>query len=260
MTGWALSGSSGEAGLLRYHSVRLATAFLLRCYLRVRMEGVERLPASPYVICFNHLGWLDPFVLVALVPGSARLFIFGPRERDMTVGAKNRIIAWSGLAVPFKPGKTELLASARRAVHMLAGRNVLAIAGEGRLSESEHEVLPLNAGAAYLALRAGVPVVPVAINGTRWLRFGKRIRVRVGTPLLIAGRRAETGRGEREAVRALTADLHAQLSELVRDYPDTRVPGPLGRWLTDRFNERPWLDDTAASPPADLIAPRSRTP
>ncbi len=45
------------------------------------------------------------------------------------------------------------------------------------------ELLPLNEGAAFFALRSGVPLVPVAINGTSWLAFGRRIRVRIGEPI-----------------------------------------------------------------------------
>lgn len=111
------------------------------------------------------------------------------------------------------------------------------IAAEGQLGEDENSVLPLNEGAAYFALRAGVPLVPVAVNGTRWLRFGKPIRVRVGQPIAAAGRRASHA-----SVDELTAKAHRQLSSLVRDYPDQRIPGPFGRWLTDVFSERPWRD------------------
>ena len=58
-------------------------------------------------------------------------------------------------------------------------------------------VAPLSDGVAFFALRAGVPVVPVAINGTSWLGFGRRVRVRVGEPLPIAG--LDRRRGRRDA-------------------------------------------------------------
>ena len=56
----------------------------------------------------------------------------------------------------------------------------------------ERDLLPLSEGAAYFALRSGVPLVPIAINGTSWLRFGSRVRVRVGEPLA-ADRTARPG-------------------------------------------------------------------
>ena len=82
----------------------------------------------------------------------------------------------------------------------------------------------------------------VAINGTRWLAFGKVVRVRVGTPIPTIGLRAD-----REVLREVTDRLQADLGQLVLGYPDRRVPGPVGRWLTDAFADRPWRAAEAAA-------------
>ncbi len=226
----------------RYRFVCATIRLLLPTYFRVRAEGLDRLPEPPYLVCFNHLNWLDPFLLAALWPRDQRLFIFGPAEEDMTRGWKNRLMAWSGIPVAFKPGKQGLVDTTRRAVRVLAAGHVLAIAGEGRLSESEHELMPLHAGPAYFAVRARVPIVPVAVNGTRWLRFGKRLRLRVGSTIPTDGLRAD-----RATVAGITREVQAELEALVRDYPDEEPPGRFGRWLTDVFNERPWLTAEARS-------------
>ena len=234
----------------RYSIARLVIGLLMGGYLRLRLERRERLPPAPYLLCFNHLGWLDPFVIVVLWPARPRVHVFGPREEDMNVGARNRVINWIGTAVPFRPTKDDLVRSTRRSMAILAEGHVLAIAGEGRLSEEETVVLPINEGAAFLALRARVPIVPLAINGTRWLRFGKVIRLRVGEPIPTAGLRPG-----RETLDRLTGEIHRQLSALVADYPDRRVPGPVGRWLTEVFSERPWL----ATDPATEAATEAAT-
>jgi len=219
----------------RYRLARALIRLVLGAYQRFRREGFERLPQPPYVICFNHLNWLDPFVLMAVWPERPRVHVFGPREDDMQVGLRNRLIRWIGTGVPFRPAKDDLLRSTRRATAVLAGGEILSIAGEGRLSEDESVLLPISDGAAFIALRAQVPLVPVAINGTRWLRFGKTIRVRVGEPIETTGSRAD-----RATVDLLTGRLQERLEEMVQGYADTRVPGPFGRWLTELFNERPW--------------------
>jgi 1-acyl-sn-glycerol-3-phosphate acyltransferase len=218
---------------VRYWISRIAVAAVTRAYLRVRIVDRDRLPAGPAIYCFNHLSWADPFVLMAVLPFRPRLYFFGPKEEDMKLGARNRLMGWTGSAIPYKPGKDDLIRSTRRVGAIISSGGVVAIAGEGRIHASESELWPLSDGAAYFALRSGIPVVPIAINGTSWLRFGGRVTVRVGEPLGAAGRPT------REAVNALTEATWAALHALVRDAPDVREPGRVGRWVTERFNDWP---------------------
>lgn len=170
---------------------------------------------------------------MAVLPIRPRLYFFGPREEDMTAGGRNRIMSWTGTPIPYKPGKNDLLAATRRVSAVFSAGGVLAIAGEGRIHASESELWPLNDGAAYFALRSGIPIVPVAIRGTSWLRFGGRVSARVGESLAVEGRPT------REAVTILTRRTWEALHDLVRDAPDVPVPGRFGRWLTERFNDWP---------------------
>jgi 1-acyl-sn-glycerol-3-phosphate acyltransferase len=228
----------------RYRLTRALVGAIVRLYLRPRVVGLDRNPAGPYVLCFNHLSWADPFILVALWPARPRVYVFGPREEDMDVGRRNFLIRWLGTSVPFRPVKDDLLATTKRAVAILSAGHVLAIAGEGRLSEEEGLVLPLNDGAAFLALRGRVPLVPVGIVGTRWLRFGKVVEARLGPPIETGGRRAD-----RKTVDELTEALHEALKDLVRDHPTEGPPGRFGRWLTDVFADRPWRQAAPGSAP-----------
>lgn len=218
---------------VRYWTARIVAAVLARAYLRLVLEGRERLPRGPAVYCFNHLNWGDPFVLMAILPFRPRLYFFGPREEDMAVGGRNRLMAWTGSSVPYRPGKEDLLRVTRRVQAVFAAGGVLAIAGEGRIHARESEIGPLEEGPAYFAIRSGVPIVPIAINGTSWLRFGRRVRVRVGEPI------PTSGRASRQAVEELTTRTRQALRELVADARDLAPPGPVGRWLTELFNEWP---------------------
>jgi 1-acyl-sn-glycerol-3-phosphate acyltransferase len=218
---------------IRYWLARLLVAALARAFLRVRLEGRERLPAGPAIYCFNHMSWSDPFVLMAVLPYRPRLWFFGPKEEDMEIGGRNRVMHWTGTAIPYKPGKNDLLEATRRVGAVIASGGIVAIAGEGRIHVRESELLPLSEGAAYFAIRSGVPLVPVAINGTSWLRFGGRVRIRVGEPLPVAGR------PNRETLAELTGRAWTALHELVADAPNVPEPGRVGRWLTERFNDWP---------------------
>lgn len=216
---------------LRYWSMKTAVGVLARSYLRIRVEGLERLPPGPALLCANHQSWADPFVLMAALPGRPRLHWFGPKESDMSAGARNRMIVWTGTAVPYKPAKTDLREATRRVAAVFAAGGRLVIFGEGRIHAREGELLPLAEGAVYFAMRSGIPIVPVAIGGTSWLAFGRTVRVRIGEPVV------PEGRPTRAALDALTARLWCRLFDLVRDDPARRVPGPFGRWLTEVFNE-----------------------
>jgi hypothetical protein len=170
---------------------------------------------------------------MAALPFRPRLFFFGPKEEDMRVGGRNRLMLWTGSAIPYKPGKDDLLGATRRVSAVIAAGGVVAIAGEGRIHAGESELWPLSDGAAYFALRTRVPIVPLAINGTSWLRFGGRVTVRVGEPLQAAVR------ANRDAVDDLTRHTREALQDMVRLAPDVPVPGRFGRWLTEVFNDWP---------------------
>ncbi len=229
-------------------------AAVTRAYLRVRLEGRERLPAGPAIYCFNHLSWTDPFVLMAVLPYRPRLFFFGPKEEDMGAGGRNRLMAWTGTAIPYKPGKDDLLGATRRVSAVVAAGGVVAIAGEGRIHVGESELWPLSDGPAYFALRTQVPIVPIAINGTGWLRYGGRVTIAVGEAI------PATGRANRDAVDDLTRRTWERLHAMVREAPDGRPPGRFGRWLTDVFNDWPEGSRAATADAGRAMAAASAEP
>ena len=180
--------------------------------------------------------------------------MFGPKEEDMSVGWRNHLITWSHMAVPFKPSKSDLVDASKRAQGVIEAGFVLGIAGEGRLSDHEGEVVPLQEGVAFFALRAQTPVVPVAIIGTRWVRLRKLVRVRVGEVIELNGRWAN-----RAGVDSLKEELTAAMNALLAGTPDEPPPrGRFSHWLTDLFAERPWLNEKKAEePPTDTKEPPS---
>ncbi len=193
------------------------------------------------------MSWADPFVLMAVLPFRPRLWFFGPKEEDMSVGGRNRLMTWTGTAIPYKPAKNDLLDATRRVGAVIGTGAVVAIAGEGRIHARESELLPVSEGAAFFALRSGVPLVPIAIRGTSWLRFGGRVGVRVGEPIAVSGRPT------RDNVDDATARLTAALQALVADAPDVPPPGRFGRWVTERFND--WPEGSREAARAASVAP-----
>jgi 1-acyl-sn-glycerol-3-phosphate acyltransferase len=225
-------------GPRRFPGFRLALArfvarALLRPFLRLSVEGLQNLPAGSSVICFNHLNWSDPIVVMATMPANPPVYFFGPKEPDMYVGPRNRLMRWAGNAVAYQPGNRDMVQAVRRVDALMESGAALAIAGEGRIHVGESEIRPLSDGPAFFALRTHVPIVPFAINGTSWLRFGRRIRVRIGQPVPTAGL------DRRRDVAAVTGVVQQRLADLVADFPDPSPPGRFWRRVTEIFNDWP---------------------
>jgi 1-acyl-sn-glycerol-3-phosphate acyltransferase len=108
------------------------------------------------------------------------------------------------------------------AVSAVRERTSLLFFAEGTRSD-DGQLLPFKKGAALLALQAQVPLVPVAVAGTRhiltkgsaFVHGGKRAVLRVGAPISTAGlgeeARTDLTQRVRQAVEALLADADAAL-------------------------------------------------
>jgi 1-acyl-sn-glycerol-3-phosphate acyltransferase len=240
-------------GGFAYHFVRLALKVLSGAYVRVRVEGADRLPTTGgYIICFNHPSWLDPIVIAAWWPDQDRLlYIFGPREEDMSRGLRNRAITWTGRGVPFRKHGADALDATRRSLAVLRADGVLAIAGEGRLSDHEGDPLPFESGVGHFATLARVPVVPLSIDGTRWVRFRGTVRLIIGEPV----DPATFGHG-RAAAAAIGEAVHAAVKAGLAGVTDRPPPGRFSAWLSELFNDRPWLDEPLVEPEDPGSEPR----
>jgi 1-acyl-sn-glycerol-3-phosphate acyltransferase len=215
----------------RHWFARALSTVIMKTYFRLELVGAERLPPGPAVYCFNHLSWLDPLLLMAIFPSRPRIHFYGPKEANLDDGVKNRFMWWTSVVVPFSPRKDDLLTSVRWAQAVFDTGNVLAISGEGTIHVHEGDLLPFREGPAYLALRGGVPIVPIGITGTSWARFRSTVKVRVGEPI-------PTGeRPTRQAIANLTARTWHAVKEIVKDDRDRTPPWWFERWLSDLVND-----------------------
>ena len=215
----------------RHWFTRTLATVGVKLWFRVKVVNPEAFAREPALYVFNHLSWMDTPIVVTVIPSQPRLYMYGPKEADIHKGGKNRFMWWTGIPIPFRPNKDDMLTSVKRAQAVFDSGGVLAIAAEGAIHVHEGDLLPFQEGAAYLALRAGVPIVPLAITGSAWARFRGQVLIRIGAPI-------ETGeRPTREAVARYTALAWHALRALVADDRDLPRPGPISRWLTDMFND-----------------------
>jgi 1-acyl-sn-glycerol-3-phosphate acyltransferase len=215
----------------RHWFSRTVSAVLMKGWFRVTVVRPERFLHEPCVYAFNHMSWMDPLLLLGTFPSQPRLYFYGPREATLRKGGKNRFMFWTGVPVPFSPEKDDLIASVRYVQAVFDTGGALAIAPEGTIHVHEGDLMSFQEGAAYMALRAGVPIVPVAITGISSARFRGRVLVRIGEPIRPDGRPTR-----RNLARYSALTWHA-LRGMVEGDREQPASGRFARWLTDLFND-----------------------
>ena len=209
-----------------YRLVRLVAVPLLRLLFRFDVVGRQNIPRrGNYVVIANHLNWLDEFTLLYLFPVEPRLHFLA----DPTILVTRKFQWWlvraTGGYVPVVRERHGDQTLFRHVDHALEVGGAVAIFPEANYGPQEGGLLPFHKGFAHFAIKAGVPVVPVALSGTKDLWFRKRIRVVIGQPIPTAGQDAE----------GLTELAFVRMRQLMPVYSDPGGRKPLRRWLTHLF-------------------------
>ena len=190
---------------------------MLRRLFDLRVEGAEHLPAAgSFILAANHHNYLDGVVLGVAVPRPIA-FLVMPRVYRATPlhPPLHRRIG----SIPVNLERPDP-GAIKRVLRALDAGRVVGIFPEGPFSQ-EGRLVPGQPGAALIALRAGVPIVPAAIEGTyealRARRFyvprRRPLSVRFGAPLVFdRPRHRPIARAEREEVtRRIMSEIAALL-------------------------------------------------
>ncbi len=136
-------------------------AGLYHISFRVKKVGTENLDMDEgYIICANHLNYLDAAGIVLL----NKRYIRFVAKSDLY---RIPILSWLGHLfniIPIKRGKNDI-ASIKICLKALKNKEVLGIFPEGTRKGLEKNV-KVKSGAAFLAAKAKVKIVPVGIQGT----------------------------------------------------------------------------------------------
>jgi 1-acyl-sn-glycerol-3-phosphate acyltransferase len=211
---------------LPYRIVRLVAVPLLHLCFRFQVEGLQNVPRpGNYVVIANHLNWLDEFALLMLMPVEPRLHFLANPTILVTRKVQWFLVRSTGGFVPVVQGRHGDTALFRHVDHCLEIGGAVAIFPEGNYGPTEGELLPFKKGFAHFAIKARVPVLPVALSGTKDLWFRKRIRVAIGEPLQPSGHDADS----------LTAAAFQRIKELMPVYRDQPGRKLLRKQLTKLF-------------------------
>jgi 1-acyl-sn-glycerol-3-phosphate acyltransferase len=180
-------------------AIRGLARVVLSPLFRVRMVGMENVPAGGALLAGNHVSYMDPVLLWSTAPRPVHFMA----KAELW---SSRILAWflpRFWAFPVRRGEPDRTAIVH-ATEVLTAGGLVGVFPEGTRAEDPSETREAHGGAAFIALRAGVPVVPMAFVGTeriwpRGARFPRlaRATIRFGVPIDVAAVAPDAGRKER---------------------------------------------------------------
>ena len=180
--------------------------------IRYRVSGQEHVPSSAVVFCSNHESNVDPPVLFRALHPYLHILYKAELHKFPIMGTVLDV----GGFVPIDRGDREkAIASIAKGAESLKAGNSFLIFPEGTRSRTG-KLLPFKKGGFIMAMKAQVPIVPVAVQGGRTaMRKGSavvqpvRVTVRIGLPIPTDGLTAD----DRDP---LIAKVRAEIEALLR--------------------------------------------
>ncbi len=199
---------TGSVGLL-YRAGLSGVLFITRLVgVRVRAEGLENIPPGVCIFVANHSSNADPPAVVGAIP--RRISILA-KDSLFHIPIVSRAFRLARFVPVNRADREAAIASVDEAVEYLKEGVSFLIYPEGTRS-LDGRLLPFKKGAFVMAIKAGVPVVPVAVVGAHRVMRKKELVIHPGEivvrfqPPIDASAYALEQRGE------LAARAHASLA------------------------------------------------
>jgi 1-acyl-sn-glycerol-3-phosphate acyltransferase len=197
---------------LAYRFGRLLSKIFLPTFGSIEVVGREKMPASgPLLIAVNHQTYSDPAVLIYAFDRP----VWWMAKRSLFKGTLISCVLRQVHVFPIDRDRMDLAALAQAKEFLDQGR-ALVLFPEG--TRHPGALGPGRDGLAYLALRTGVPVLPVAVTGTdriphvlRTPFHFQRLRVAIGEPLTFPS----TARIDRAVLQATTDRIMRSIAALL---------------------------------------------
>lgn len=155
-----------KTGRVMIGTARVWAGWLVRIAgVRVTVEGLDKIdPNGAYVFASNHLSYMDTPVVLSRIPVQFR---FMAKKGLFQIPFLGTHLTQAGhIAVP-RDDPRAAVRTLTLAGQMIRDRGIsVLVFPEGGRSE-DGQLQEFKEGAAYIAIKAGVPIVPVALIGTR---------------------------------------------------------------------------------------------
>ena len=170
----------------------------------VTVHRLDHLPNDPVIVVANHPSWLDGLALATVLP---HRFLFIAGEVLQHEGLSGFVLKRLGTEFIERYEREHAVADTDRVVALIQANHSLVMFPEGRLARAPG-LRPFHMGAFVVAAQAAVPVVPVAIHGTRTIlrpehRFPRKgaVDIAVGQPISPTGTDWAAAVGLQQAAR-----------------------------------------------------------
>lgn len=171
--------------MLLYRTLKVIVPPIIRLYHRVKVVGYDNFDHNRhYIVVGNHVSQLDPIYIGAFYPNPLH---FMAKKELFDIKFLNWIMTKLG-AFPVNREAADL-GAIKKALRYLNNQESMGLFPEGGRTEKWDETA-LKQGAAFLALRTKVPVLPVAVFGTKQAKpKGKyfvrpyKVRIMYGKPI-----------------------------------------------------------------------------
>jgi 1-acyl-sn-glycerol-3-phosphate acyltransferase len=199
----ALAGIRHRPGGVYDDAPRRWGRWMLRAIgIRPEVVGAERLePGSPYVFVANHVSHADVWVLLSILPGSIR---FVAKKELLRIPLFGLAMRKGGQVVIDRQNLKSAFGAYDEAARAIRGGLSAVVFVEGTRSR-DGRLQDFKKGPFVLAITAGVPVVPVFVEGTyqvlprgRLVARAAPVRVHIGAPIPTEG----LGYDDRDALSA----------------------------------------------------------
>jgi 1-acyl-sn-glycerol-3-phosphate acyltransferase len=182
----------------------IARACVRLCGIRLRIEGLEHLPAGPAVFVANHASYVDGIALAAALP---RPLGFVAKQELAAHPFAGPLLRRLGTAFVERFDARQGVDDVRRLAEVVAARPLFFFA-EGTFTR-QPGLRPFRLGAFQIAVQNRLAVTPVTLAGTReilrdesWLPRRAELRVSIGAPIAPAGEGWSAALQLRDAARS----------------------------------------------------------